>query len=299
MSDDITALPTPTDNKQRARSFLFVLNNYNDADIVRLRGIVPKLGRYLVFGYESAPTTGTPHLQGYIYLKNPATFNAVLKRLGGGRVRLFVANGSASSNITYAKKDGKFEEFGEPPSDADARGKGEIQRWSAIRQACEEGRYEDLPDDFVCRHYRSFDGIRRLKLSRLRLEDLTALDNHWYHGPTGTGKSMSARLWAKQKGMSIYLKDSTKWWDGYEHEPVALIEELGPQHFIGSSSIVQLLKQWADHYCVRVELKGASMVVRPKHLIVTSNFRISELCNTVADVEALERRFQQTEISNS
>jgi len=49
-------------------------------------------------------------------------------------------------------------------------------------------------------------------------------DNHWYWGPTGTGKSKTAR----ETAPDAFLKTNTKWWDGYDQQDDVLLEELGP-----------------------------------------------------------------------
>lgn len=52
----------------------------------------------------------------------------------------------------------------------------------------------------------------------------------WICGPSGTGKSHTARRIAKEIGCEQpYLKDLNKWWNGYAHQKVTIIEEASPK----------------------------------------------------------------------
>lgn len=54
----------------RARAWHLVWNNYPEDAIDRLKALEDKVVRLHV-GKETAPTTGTPHLQGHVRFKNP------------------------------------------------------------------------------------------------------------------------------------------------------------------------------------------------------------------------------------
>lgn len=272
----------------RVRNFVFTCNNYTDADVQLLNDIEC---RYVVFGYESAPTTGTPHLQGFICFRDACTLKAASRKLK--RCSLQVAN-TISEAAEYCKKGGEFVERGVLPKDPKAKGTTQKLRWAAIRRACENKQYADLPDDFLCLHHRSYTGIRQLFLSQTKPLALTKLENYWYWGASGSGKSLGARAWIDERKLTFYLKDCTKWWDGYEHEQVALIEELSPTHI---PMLTELLKKWSDYYPFPAEVKGGYMLIRPQHIIVTTNFSIEELFNTAMDREPINRRFNVLELT--
>ena len=100
------------------------------------------------------------------------------------------------------------------------------------------------------------------------------LQNFWYYGPTGTGKSFTARKIAP----NAYLKTNTKWWDHYDYEEEVLIEEMAP-NLIGAHH----MKMWTDHYPFACEVKGHQTRIRPKHVYVTSNYSIRECYPDMSD----------------
>lgn len=68
--------------------------------------------RYLVFGKEVAPTTGTPHLQGCVQFLKSKRFKEALKYLEDGS-HIEIMKGNLKQASDYCKKEGDFEEFGE------------------------------------------------------------------------------------------------------------------------------------------------------------------------------------------
>ncbi len=58
----------------------------------------------------------------------------------------------------------------------------------------------------------------------------------------------------------------------------------------------QHLKVWGDHYPFTAEGKGYTLdKIRPKRIIVTSNYRISDIYEDPKDHEPIQRRFKEIE----
>ena len=85
-----------------------------------------------------------------------------------------------------------------------------------------------------------------------------------------SGKSTLARAECRSP---YYLKDASKWWDFYDYEETVIIEDLTPA--LGAA-LASLLMLWCDLDVVRVDVKGNSMKIRPKTIIVTSTYTITE-----------------------
>lgn len=119
-----------------------------------------------------------------------------------------------------------------------------------------------------------------------KVQDLPVLDNQWIWGQPGIGKSRKAR----QENPGCYIKLHNKWWLGYKGEDVVLYDDLGRTD---ATWIGEFLKQWADHYPFPAETKGDGMVIRPRRIIVTSNYSIQELFGHDESLcEAVTRRFK-------
>lgn len=81
---------------------------------------------------------------------------------------------------------------------------------------------------------------------------------------------------------------NNKWWEGYDGQDVVLIEDVGQTHlWMGD-----FLKIWADRYGFRAEIKNDSCVLRPKKIIVTSNYHPDELWPDKNVADPILRRFK-------
>lgn len=89
----------------RVRAWCFTWPNYTKETEDYLAALVPDVAEYLIAGREVSPTTGTPHLQGFIYFKNPRTLGGVTKVLEKRHVE---PARDISASIAYCKKDGNF-----------------------------------------------------------------------------------------------------------------------------------------------------------------------------------------------
>lgn len=115
-------------------------------------------------------------------------------------------------------------------------------------------------------------------------KSVDSLDSEWHFGPTGTGKSRSVR----EANPDAFIKSNDVWWDGYNGEDVVIIEELGPKQIGGHH-----LKIWADHYPFKAACKGSQMLIRPKKILITSNYSIADVYPDKEDLGPLKRRFKE------
>lgn len=111
-----------------------------------------------------------------------------------------------------------------------------------------------------------------------------SLENYWIWGPGGVGKSHF--LFNAFKPEELYLKGCHKWWDGYDGQRVAAINEFDPEE---ARKLTAYIKLWADVWPFSGEIKGGSLTIRPKMFVITSNDDPKWIYN---DNAALLRRFK-------
>jgi len=261
----------------KTRDFCYTINNYTDQHIKLLQEIDCK---YVVYGKEISET-GTPHLQGYIRFANQRTIKSVINKIPGAHIE--IKKGTFTEAIDYCKKDGVVYERGEAPLTKEQKGDCNKRRHEEAFNAAKEGRFDDIPADLRLRFYGTLKKIREDHLPRP--EPLTELQNEWRYGPTGTGKSRTAQ----EVYPDAYLKKAnTKWWDGYIDQEVVIIDDFDKYH-------IQLgyeLKIWLDHYPFHAERKGGSSMIRPKKIIITSNYHPEDIWDDEKTLNPILRRVQ-------
>lgn len=110
------------ENESKSRRLCYTINNYTEDELKDFIQLAQSLEnhRYICFGLEEAPTTGTKHIQGYIELNDAQRYSFLHKYFNLKRGKKLVkfhidiANGTAEENRKYCQKDGNFYEFGEP-----------------------------------------------------------------------------------------------------------------------------------------------------------------------------------------
>lgn len=263
----------------RSRGWVWTINNPTFEDARDIEGLKQHVV-YYCFGREVGTDRETPHFQGYLYFQNACTLARVKQLLR--RAHVEPQRGTCNQAITYCQKDGDWEEWGDKPQMGGASTQRE--RWRRIIELSESGQLEQLRDEFPGEYFRYHERIRSLR-RRERLVLQGPLEHEWWYGGTGTGKSST--LWRLYPGH--YAKELNKWWDGYQDEEVVAIEEWAPKNECTAS----FLKIWADRYPFPAQIKGGCIKdVRPKKIIVLSNYTIDQCFPNEEDRDPIKRRFK-------
>lgn len=104
--------------QQRPKSYGFTITKFVKSNQEYL-DICDKLMRvrnyrdryiFIIIAFEFCPTTGKPHLQGYIYLKEKRTVNAVMQLFPASHIE--IAREGPAKNFAYCAKTGVFKAEG-------------------------------------------------------------------------------------------------------------------------------------------------------------------------------------------
>lgn len=224
----------------------------------------------------------------------------------GPHVHIEPARGSMQQNIDYCtKEDTRTEEEDSGPhffgayTDEDlsatqhtiARGgtkHSSLDQWG--ERAKHSGGLIDIancaPGVFV-RHHRGLIAIRALYIQPRDPQDGPRVSV--YTGPSGSGKTRA--VYSHHSHSEVYSKDgSTKWWDGYDAQPVVLIDD-----FTGSRELPPtLLLRILDRYPLTVQTKGGHIPLARAHFILTSSIHHHSWYRGEEDwreqIQAFERR---------
>lgn len=259
----------------RSRGWCFTINNYTGWDEAEVEAL-ERSSTYGVVGKEIGEQ-GTPHLQGFVRFEHPTAFTRIKALLT--RAHIEPQRGSIHQASEYCKKDGDFHEWGTIPNTK----RNAKERWAWIIERAEAGDMDAIKDEYPGEYLRLYDRLRSLRQRREGI--LESLQNEWWYGPTGTGKSR--KIWEDYP--NHYGKQLNKWWDGYCDEETVVIEEWCPKNEMTASN----LKIWADRYPFNAEIKGGQLrKIRPRRIIITSNYTIDQCFEKEEDREPIKRRFK-------
>jgi len=270
---------------KQVASFVFTFNNYSAEQVEQVKALSTQ-SRYLVFGYEVGES-GTPHLQGYCQLLKRVSLSKIGKMFPW---HVEPTQGTPVQASEYCKKSGNIEEFGTiatVETGGAMGGEAEQARWREISDLAKEGRLDEIdakyPKDYL-RSYRMLKEVAKDHMKKPLPNDHLA--GIWLHGPSGVGKSRSARAVYPV----YYEKLCNKWWDGYQQEETVIIDDVDKNH----ACLGHQFKLWADHYAFIAETKGGAIRIRPERIIVTSQYSIDQIWEDEETRDAIHRRFHST-----
>lgn len=250
------------------RAYAFTINNYTDEDVELVKNLNYS---YIILGNEMGDE-GTPHIQGFVYLKSPITFTSVKLKLP--RAHIEITKGTPQQNIEYCSKQEILFQDGEPPA------QGKRNDLTAIREAVQN---QETMSNIILNYPPNYQSLRYAETIQKYLENPRQEKPRveWYYGKTGTGKTRTAY----EKLSNAYFKDGTKWWNGYDQHEHVIIDDFRPEQ-IHFQELLRLL----DRYPHQVETKGGSRQLRAKHIIITTPLHPTKTFSNRENIDQLLRR---------
>lgn len=252
-----------------ARRWVFTINNphaqFTEDDYAELRTNLPL--RYLCASLENAPTTGTFHLQGYAEFSKPVRRSAFLRVFG--KCYCAPARGTPEEASDYCLEDPNAAVFGDLGKGQGARSELLVLRDDVIAGVSDEAIIRNDVTAGAWLKYRR--GVSDMRKIFAKPEVRTDIKVALFYGPPGTGKS----TYAREIMPNAYMKDNTKWWEGYDGEEEVIWNEFG-----GWSCTPSAYNSIFDVDKLQVEPKGGFVPFRGRHFIITSNYLPEEWWST-------------------
>lgn len=200
-----------------------------------------------------------------------------------------VMRGTSSQASDYCKKDGDWQEEGviQDTAGGATGGKMKAQHYREAIDLSKQGHFDEIQQKYPAMYWNHYSTMRRIAMDfPPKVPDLPHFDNEWIWGPPDTGKSYTARA----ENPDYYIKLHNKWWLGYQGESVAIYDDLSRSD---ANWIGDLLKMWGDRYAFPAETKNSGMVIRPKRIIVTSNYSPETLfCQDQDLLDSITKRYK-------
>lgn len=265
-----TSETSETASKKTHRHWVFTVNNYlrDDEDDRRLlRMLVPADARYIIWGHEVGEN-GTPHLQGVVSMENPCRMPK-LKKLGFARAHLDPVQGPLAKAIEYCKKDGNFEEYGDPPHQGfrnDLVGfKRKIEEGVAPVEVAEE---ENHFGTYVKYHKGLEKYSHHIRAKKIRI-DRSQPKIYIRIGESGSGKTKFCDEQFGRAGWARVPNPTGNWYitESVSYSDTVLFDDIGPQ----KAPKVEEFLEWTDRYPIEFNSKGGHYWWKPKNIVITSN----------------------------
>ncbi|XP_019625508.1 PREDICTED: uncharacterized protein LOC109470864 [Branchiostoma belcheri] len=273
-------MAAPNRREAPACRWSFTLNNYGDDDLARLRNIDPAAIKFMVVGAEVSPTTGTPHLQGYVNFSTKVRTTQVKGHLGD-RCHVEKAVGNDHDNERYCSKDGNVvERMGHPIRQGQRNDLTAATNFLQENDGDLSALAQEMPETFV-RHHRGLEAY--VSYARLQPARDFLTRCFVFVGPPGCGKSRLVREYLPDD-TTTYYKPEGGWFDGYMGQSDVVLND-----FHGDIPRPTFLNM-VDRYPLRVPIKGGFVNFAARRVWITTNIFPNHWYTNDHDPAAIFRR---------
>ncbi len=222
------------------------------------------------------------HMHAVIALKYKQRKTALIKIYPLWDIR--PRRGSIDECKVYLSRDGEYREMGVKPRGSLA------DRWEDTVLCAQEHRIYDAEPMMIVKFIANLKRIKAdfpKKLASLQVKKC----HYWVYNPI----SDAGKTWyAEHRWPDFFQKDpSTKWWGGYAGEDTVIINNVTPEHMYPRSPLrMSLVSPWADTPAFTSEIKGEEIYIRPKRIVVTSQYTMEKIFDySTTELGAASTRF--------
>jgi len=261
---------------KRVRRWCLTLNNPTTEEIDHLVEMSPRFFKRGFMALEYGEK-GTPHIQGFVHLKNGKSLTAVKKFLGSDRYHVEKAHGTDFESWQYIMEDveGKTQGipivvWGDTPSE-----EGDLDAWEDILQMIEGG----FNNRQIIRKYPGIAIRCQAAIERYRTEYEWAecrvwrdVEVNYIAGTTGSGKTRGV-LYNEDGSVDtdVYRATNAKNpFDKYDGEKHIVFEEFRSQYTCRD------MLNWIDGHPLLLPARYADRMAHFTKVTILSNWRFSE-----------------------
>lgn len=252
----------------RVRCICFTLNNWTEVEKQSL--LEYEYFDYCILGFEGKDKT--EHIQGYAELSKRMTFKQLKKF--NNRWHIQKRRGTQEEAINYCKKEGDFIEIGEK------RTQGKRNDLNLIRTEVKIKGMRGILELETCPNMQQIR-VAEKYLSYCEEKRDFKPEVTWIFGRSGVGKTKLAHELA---GNNVYIKDESKWWDGYDKHESIIIDD-----FRGNQMNFTYLLKILDRYAMQLQVKGGYRQLVAKKIFITSIKKPSETYKFMEEDEPKEQ----------
>ena len=264
------------------RNICFTLNNPTDEERAQFLGWITDDGickhmRYIIFQEERGlgsdadghVTPGNVHFQGYIEFKSVHRQRWIKKNINA-RMHFEMRHGSQAQACNYCCKEETRVRDGVRGEGGRRKRAGRMTEGSSLVEAIiEKCSIKEIADAFPEDIIKHPHGVEKL-ISLQQEPRRWLMNNIFYIGPTGSGKSWSAYTYDDEEDTYVTpMPAKGGWWcPNYWGQRTFVIDDWMPENKINKPTMMRI----TDRYPMSVQYKGGNREFESRNLIITSNF---------------------------
>lgn len=246
--------------KGRSRNFIFTINNPADEwgnPEELIKRFVADGGKYIRFGDEIAPTTGTEHWQGFCEYKQQRFIKGISWSTFEHTAWLHIRNGSVAANLEYTGKEALdgVHEWGQRP------GQGARKDWEEVHKLVKTGSdWSNIADH---NPQLAYTGKRSICEAITEQTQMFRGDRKvvWCYGVTGAGKTHRA-----DADGAVDMSYEMGSWRDYKGEKVVVWDEIDKWEKVRWDHLLKLM----DKYPRNVQMRNSNCPWAAETIYITS-----------------------------
>lgn len=244
--------------------------------------------RFIAYGEEVCPDTGTLHYQAYVVFYGQQYRSRLIKLFGEGH-RFDPMRGTLKQNEVYCSKEHRFHKLGDEPKQGERNDLIGFKRLLDAGATCTDVAMDnEIHFGAYAKYHAGLEKYKRARVQRQHEEDgFRKPDVFLRYGTAGSGKSRWVFDTYGYKNVTVLPAHNGRQWFPGDIRDVVLFDDVQAGKILSYSEF----KSLTDGHPKTVECKGGLVSWHPKVIVFTSNYHPHTWWDlSCEDFAALERR---------